>query len=398
MKRFLLGGVLLLAGLAILAAGSVSHAREDYLPIPKPLGGAVKFRVDKSNADKYKDMMPAGLYQLIKEWGYSANVYDTVNDFSFPKEYQEMTEKNKGKARINKRGGIENYAGGLPFPEPKTAAEIMWDYEYKYLGDDFYYVGDVSIMATTGRERKLGLNYARLAYESRIKLDPKPSIPDPNHIEIKEISRFTYPEDIAGMALLTARYQDPSKGDDGWMYIPTIRRVRRISVAQRGDSSGGMDFTWDDYRGFSGKVSDYTWKLVGKKEMIVPFHAPTHNPKRKGIMFNPDDVRYELRTVWIVDGVNVDKSYVYSKRRSYVDTHSYDVIAADLWDRKNVLWKYIDISNSADLTNHISYTVFGASYDLIAHRCTLVYNIKCRLNSGLKEAYFTSTNLQTTSR
>ena len=398
MKRFLLGGVLLLAGLAILAAGSVSHAREDYLPIPKPLGGAVKFRVDKSNADKYKDMMPAGLYQLIKEWGYSANVYDTVNDFSFPKEYQEMTEKNKGKARINKRGGIENYAGGLPFPEPKTAAEIMWDYEYKYLGDDFYYVGDVSIMATTGRERKLGLNYARLAYESRIKLDPKPSIPDPNHIEIKEISRFTYPEDIAGMALLTARYQDPSKGDDGWMYIPTIRRVRRISVAQRGDSSGGMDFTWDDYRGFSGKVSDYTWKLVGKKEMIVPFHAPTHNPKRKGIMFNPDDVRYELRTVWIVDGVNVDKSYVYSKRRSYVDTHSYDVIAADLWDRKNVLWKYIDISNSADLTNHISYTVFGASYDLIAQRCTLVYNIKCRLNSGLKEAYFTSTNLQTTSR
>jgi len=398
MKRFFTGGLLLLAGLVILTIGSLSHAKEDFLPIPKPLGGEVKFRVNKSNVEQYKSMMPEGLYQMIKEWDYSINVHETVNDFSFPKEYQEATEKFKGTVRINKRGGIENYAGGLPFPEPKTGAEVMWNYEYKYLGDDFYYVGDASIMSTSGRERKLGLNYTRLAYESRIKLDPKPSIPDPNNVEIKEISRFTYPEDIAGMALLTARYRDPSKGDDGWMYIPTIRRVRRISVAQRGDSSGGMDWTWDDYRGFSGKISDYTWKIVGKKEIIVPFHAPTHNPKHKGITFHPDEVRYELRTVWIIDGVNIDKSYVYSKRRSYVDIYSYDVMAADLWDRKGTLWKYIDISNSADTNNHISYTVFGAAYDLIGHRSTLVYNIKCRLNSGLKEGYFTSTNLQSTSR
>ena len=86
---------------------------------------------------------------------------------------------------------------------------------------------------------------------------------------MKEIQGISYPEDISGLALLTVRYQSASKGDDGWMYIPTIRRVRRISVAQRGDTFGGTDFTWDDYRTFSGKVSDYKWTLLGKKEMYI---------------------------------------------------------------------------------------------------------------------------------
>lgn len=397
MKRFL-EGALLVAALALMAIAPLSHAKEDYLPYPKPLGGEVTFRVTKSNVDKHKDKMPEGLSKMIKEWDYSINIYDTVHDFSFPKDYLEATEKYKGTVRVDKRGGLENYVAGLPFPDPKTGIELMYNYEYKYAGDDFYYIGDAFIISATGRERKLGLNYTRLSHQGRLRLDPKPVIPNPSKVELKEISGFTYPEDIAGMALLTVRYQDPSKGDDGWMYIPTIRRVRRISVAQRGDASGGMDFTWDDYRGFSGKVPDYTWKLVGKKEMLVPFHAPTYSPRTKGKVNDPDDCRYELRTVWIVDGVNKEKDYVYSKRRMYIDAISYDMLAVDLWDRRGTLWKYIELGYAVDTKLNMTHTAYAGAYDLIGKRGTLVKNIRERWNSGVNEDFFTTTNLQTTGR
>lgn len=397
MKRFL-EALFILAALAFLGTGTLSHAREDYLPYPKPLGGDVKVRVTRSNVEQYKDKMPEGLSKMIKEWNYSINVYETVNDFSFPKDYLEATEKYKGTARVNKQGGLENYTAGLPFPEPKSGVEVMYDYEYKYTGDDFYYVGNAYILSATGKERKLGLNYARLSYQDRLRVNPKPTIATPSKVELKEISGFTYPEDIAGLVLLTVRYQDPSKGDDGWMYIPTLRRVRRISVAQRGDSSGGMDFTWDDYRGFSGKVPDYTWKLVGKKEMLVPFHAPTYSPGTKGKVNDPDDCRYELREVWIVDGVNKEKDYVYSKRRMYLDVVSYDMLAVDLWDRRGALWKYIELGYAVDTDLHMTHTAYAGAYDLIGRRGTLVKDIRERWNSGLKEDFFTTTNIQTTGR
>ena len=60
------------------------------------------------------------------------------------------------------------------------------------------------------------------------------------------------PFDARGIALLTYRYKatdrprDQAKNDDTWVYVPTLRRVRRISTAQRTDAVSGTDFTFDD--------------------------------------------------------------------------------------------------------------------------------------------------------
>ena len=48
--------------------------------------------------------------------------------------------------------------------------------------------------------------------------------------EFREYTGFTAPFDIAGTAFLILRYDDPRKADDSWAYIPSLRRVRRISV------------------------------------------------------------------------------------------------------------------------------------------------------------------------
>lgn len=399
MKRFAGFAILALAAVCLAFLYSSVQSKETEAPWPKAIGGEVEYRVDKSNADQYRDKMPEGLYKLIKEWGYSINVYKAVHDYKFPAEYLEATQKYKGTARVNAKGGLENYTAGLPFPEPKTGIEAAYNYEYKYSGDDFKFVKyDLIGYSSTGKSHKLIGNYTRIAYQGRVKLNPQPGLPNPNNVELKEISGLAYPEDVAGLALLTVRYQNPSKGDDGWMYIPTIRRVRRISVAQRGDSFGGLDYTWDDYRGFSGKVSDYNWKIVGKKDMLVSYHSPTGDPKPKGLVLNPDDARFELRPVWVIDGVNKSKDYVYSKRRIYFDVDSWGLVATELWDKRGSLWKYGEVGLSVDKKANNAYISYYCMYDLIAKRSSHCKNIHQYLNLDLKEGLFTTTQIQTWGR
>ena len=372
---------------------------------PELIGGSVKFQVDKSNVEMYKDRLPAGLYTQIKEWGRVLNVYDTVSDYKPPPEYVEATEKYKGSVKINARGGIENYTAGLPFPDPKTGIEAMYDYDYKYNGDDFSFTDtDFYIYSTMGKSRLLKGGYNRYAYQGRLFLNPKPTVQTPERIELKEVQWLTYPEDVAGLALLTVRYQDPARGDDGWMYIPSIRRVRRISVAQRGDSFGGTDLTWDDYRGFSGKVSDYTWKRVGKKEIIGLYHAVTWKMHHKDKLPLSGDLRYELRPVVVVEGVNKSKDYVYSKRIIYLDANSWYIIAEDLYDRRGALWKYLEIPWSFDQRDHNMFAYGYFMFDLIGKRSTII-SIREKqdgplqvVNSGLTQDDFSPSVIQTWGR
>ena len=398
MRRYFGFWVMAIIASAFLASGPAAFAKDEESFVPKPIGGEVKFRVDKTNVEEHKDKLTEGLIKVIKEWDLTINVYETVHDYKFPKEYLDATEKYKGTARVNSKGGLENYTAGLPFPEPRTGDEALYNYGYKYSGDDFTYSYDARVFSSTGRERKLSGSYTRLGYQGRVILDPKPELPNPNQLELKELSAFTYPEDVAGMVLLTARYKSPSKGDDGWIYIPTIRRVRRISVAQRGDSSGGTDFTWDDYRGFSGKVSDYNWKMIGKKELLMPYHSPTTNPRSKGKIFNPDDCRYELRPVWVVEGTSKDKDYVYRKRRVYFDADSWTILSTESWDRRGALWKMMLIAYGVDKKGYNMFTSTMIMHDLIGKTTTQVVNFKTYLNLGLKESVFTESSLRTTGR
>ena len=397
MKGLLWKSISSIFALMFLCIFSVANA-DDYKGSVSRcnVGGQVKFKIDKSNVDKYKDKLSPGLAALIKDWGHVVNVYDTVHDYTPLKEYAEATEKYKGAARINKKGGLENYTAGLPFPDPKTGLEVMYNYDYKYQGDDFWWTYiELRSISSTEQVKLTKVIYKRLAYQGRLTLGP---LSNPDKVELKEISAMTYPEDIAGLALLTVRYQDASKGDDGWMYIPTIRRVRRISVAQRSDTFAGSDFTWDDYRGLSGKIPDFHWTLVGKKEMYVAYHTLTNNQRFKGKLFNPDDLRYELRTVYIIDGVNKNKDYSYGKMRVYIDPDSWAMLSDDLYDRKGNLWKYNEMQSVPDVHNHVMFQFGQAIFDLIAKRSSLANRTVLKTNVGLKEADFSTTKLQTQSR
>ena len=97
---------------------------------------------------------------------------------------------------------------------------------------------------------------------------------------------------------------------NAWIYNPGQRRVRRapeIAYDNPGTASDGMR-TSDQLDMFNGALDRYTWELVGKREMIVPYNSyKLHSDKvkyaeiLKPLHINQDLTRYELHRVWVVE-------------------------------------------------------------------------------------------------
>ena len=57
----------------------------------------------------------------------------------------------------------------------------------------------------------------------------------------------TYPDDIRGLATLTKVYDDPNKEQDSWLYLPSVRRIRRMSTSAKEDFAFGMPIRNEDF-------------------------------------------------------------------------------------------------------------------------------------------------------
>lgn len=84
---------------------------------------------------------------------------------------------------------------------------------------------------------------------------------------------YLSPKNVKDTAFLTYDYSDKSKSDDQWLYLPAMRKVRRISASDRGDSFLGTDFTYEDIK-LETRVSmiDYTRETIGE-ETIDGIHC-----------------------------------------------------------------------------------------------------------------------------
>jgi outer membrane lipoprotein-sorting protein len=73
---------------------------------------------------------------------------------------------------------------------------------------------------------------------------------------------------VKGTALLTVDHPEPDRDDDQWLYLPALRRVRRIAASDRGESFLGTDLSYEDVKKET-KVGleDYTWRTLGEGEV-----------------------------------------------------------------------------------------------------------------------------------
>ena len=134
-----------------------------------------------------------------------------------------------------------------------------------------------------------------------------------------------------------------------WVYNPGQRRVRRapnVAFDNPGTNADNLR-TSDQYDMYNGSPERYDWKLVGKKEIYVPYnsyklHSNTvkYSDLLKKNHINQDLARYELHRVWVVDStLKAGTSHLYSRRTLYVDEDSWQILAVDCYDRRGQLYR-----------------------------------------------------------
>jgi len=97
----------------------------------------------------------------------------------------------------------------------------------------------------------------------------------------------------------------------------------------------------------NGAPDRFTWELVGKKEMIVPYNSyKLHSDKIKNsdiikpLHINQDLTRYELHRVWVVESrLKPGTSHIFPRRTFYVDEDSWQILVVDQYDARGQMWR-----------------------------------------------------------
>ncbi len=171
-----------------------------------------------------------------------------------------------------------------------------------------------------------------------------------NNILLLFRQKVVAPARLAGGILLVQETLDQVKENRrAWVYNKGQRRVRRapnVAYDNPGTASDGLR-TNDQFDMFNGALDRYDWKLVGKREMYVPYNAyKLHSDKLeyKDILtplhINPEYPRYELHRVWVVDAtLKPGMRHIYKRRTFYIDEDSWQILAVDIYDNRDQLWR-----------------------------------------------------------
>jgi hypothetical protein len=139
-----------------------------------------------------------------------------------------------------------------------------------------------------------------------------------------------------------------TKDRRAWTYLPGQRRVKVAPDLAHDTPNPGTAgaTTFDDTFIFNGSMDRFDFKLVGKKEMLVPYndYVAVYQSKQDDLLkpnhLNPDLVRWELHRVWIVEAtLKEGKRHVYSKRTFYLDEDSWMALASDEYDARGQLYR-----------------------------------------------------------
>jgi hypothetical protein len=292
------------------------------------------------------------------EQGMTIQVIETKR-VEWPKAYKEATEKYAAQVKISEDGrDITNYIAGCPFPaidvnDPLAGFKVMWNHEQSPAVIDnagTTFVAEV-VNSKGSSDRSYEMAWKRLMWNGRLYTDPKPVIahtPPTRHSNL--FGPIFMPQDLKGLALLFFHYIPRDTPDDTYVYAPEMRKVRRISFANRSDALGGSDFDVDSMFGFNGSIAHWTFRVIAEREILAIVHSGKYGdpsqwcaPRdgKHGILSALPCVSWEKRKVFVVEGTPTayPRDYAYSKRVLYMDREFFGPIVHEMYDQNNELWK-----------------------------------------------------------
>lgn len=319
----------------------------DHLPNPF-VGEKTLYIITAENMEEHKKKLSQGQQALLKRYPdtYRLHVYPTHRTSAAPQWVYDNTARNAVKATLtDNRQGVTGAYGGIPFPIVKQGEEAIFNYQAHWNGGDTIVNYKAALVHADGsRTSSGGGEYTR----DRPYYDKTGSEATWNGWLEGIMVQYQVPVRRKGEILLIL---DPlaytSKKRAAWQYIPGQRRVRRapsIEYDTPNPTFGGLA-TYDDAFMFNGAIDRYNWKLVGKKEVIVPYHNYDFELAKLNQVLtphhiNPDYVRWELHRVWVIEAsLKKGQRHAYSRRIMYLDEDSWMIILQDKFDGRGNLWR-----------------------------------------------------------
>lgn len=183
--------------------------------------------------------------------------------------------------------------------------------------------------------------------------------------------RFTYPNDIRGTGFLV--WEHPASEDERFLYLPSLKRVRRIAGSEAQESFVGSDFTYEDIGGR--EFDEYTYRIVEENASWTP---PGGGPPRPA---------------WTLESRRKDASAEFPRVVSTVLKDTFVVAGADIFNRRNEKQKVYTVRRLEQVEG--IWTVMSAQMvNALENTRTDLTIREADYNVGLGAAVFTRRELE----
>jgi hypothetical protein len=334
--------------------------------------------ITPQNAAQHAEKLTDGSLALLKRHAnFKIEVFPTRRTAAAPQWVYDNIFKNATRATMNPNGELGPFPkgafGGIPFPIPKTGEEAMWNHLLKWQGTGYQTAPSLARITPDGKVIPVSQNVAQSRFPY---YDPNSSLEKweaaGSDVMLRRVNT-TGPALRAGEMLLQRNKLDDAKSQT-WVYLTGQRRVRRLPLTccdVPSPVSGGI-LNFDEVEVYSSAIGRYDWKLVGKREMYVPYNTNSYHQAKSldQIMtpstVNPDFMRFELHRVWVVEGsLKQGQRHPAPKVRLYLDEDTWIATAGDRWDAQGQLWK-VTFALPTVMPSVPATAVFGyVSYDMI---------------------------------
>lgn len=177
----------------------------------------------------------------------------------------------------------------------------------------------------------------------------------------KKIMEFQSPADVRGTSFMNWSYTDSSRSDDQWIYLPALKRVRRISSDGKGDSFMGSDFSYDDLGARHPEKDSH--KIIGSETITG-------------------------EECWIIESSPKASGETYSKTISWISKERTMGLKREFYDSKGSLLKILSVLELREMNNYLMISHTEMKNVQKNHRTTMEFG-SLRIDSGVKDDVFT---------
>jgi hypothetical protein len=307
-------------------------------------------KVTTETIDQVKEFLSEPVYKAMKNpqvFGAQTLSFDVVayRPYTLSKGMIEATKKYAPNSKLDDKEWLANFGNvaGYPFPQPKTGVEMAWNFDGNSRGDTHFVdnAGEV-VDCKTKLERHADHLRWDTYWAARTDLAPIPKIPE--NINTRGIFRSYFqrhlaPVDFVDTTMLEIRYLDANREEDLWVYTAMFRRIRRYATSQRTDTIDGTDMIYDDQDGWYTPINLNTYKFLGRADLLVGRHQDYNSAQRVTGQGFWNGIQRERVNNWVVEVVNKDKDYIYSKQIWYLDPETWQMNFKIMYNRQGELWK-----------------------------------------------------------